>query len=227
MKAVILAKSTERLIAYKNYRPFYGELSLVDVLVKKLIKVLPVADIYLSCEEQQYRNVAEKWGINFVHRDKVYAQYNISNVDVVANVCESIPFRDDILWCTCVEPFFDEYAEVLECWDELDKERFDSLNVVYPMKKFMLDHGHNPIGFGFGHWHKYSQTIPAVYQISWATAVMSRECIEKVSYLVGRNPYWYDSYSPVIDIDTMDDFRFAALAYKAYMDDRQSGKGIL
>lgn len=224
MKAVILAKSTERLIAYKNYRPFYGELSLVDILVQKLLKVFPPEDIYLSCEDERHGSVARKWGINFALRDGLYARPNISNVDVVANVCASVPGKGDILWCTCVEPFFDEYAEILECWEGLDKARFDSLNVVYPLKKFMLDNGHNPIGFGFGHWHKYSQTIPAIYQISWATAILSRECIEKVSYLVGRNPYWYDCYAPVIDIDTMDDFRFAAMAYKAYVEEFQSGK---
>lgn len=218
MKAVILAKSTDYLIENKNYRLFYGEKSLVDILAEKLIKVLPATDIYLSCETEKNRNIAEKWGINFINRDNIYTRYDISNVDVVANVCSSVPTQDDILWCTCVEPFFDEYAEVLECWEGLDKRRFDSLNIVYPTKKFMLDQGHNPIGFGFGHWHKYSQTIPAIYQISWATAILSRECIEKVSYLVGKNPYWYDCYAPVIDIDTMEDFKFASLAYKAYIE---------
>lgn len=219
MKAVILAKSTERLIAHKNYRPFYGDLSLVDILIKKLLKVFPPEDIFLSCEEEKHSSVAKHWGINFVLRDKLYAKYNVSNVDVVANVCASIPTKEDLLWCTCVEPFFDEYVEIIECWNDLDKEQYDSLNVVYPVKKFMLDNGHNPIGFGFGHWHKYSQTIPPLYQISWATAIMSRECIENVSYQVGRNPFWYDSYAPVIDIDTMDDFRFAASAYKAYLEE--------
>lgn len=218
MKAVILAKSTDYLIENKNYRLFYEEKSLVDILAEKLIKVLPATDIYLSCETEGNRNIAEKWGINFINRDNIYTRYDISNVDVVANVCSSVPTQDDILWCTCVEPFFDEYAEVLECWEGLDKRRFDSLNIVYPTKKFMLDQGHNPIGFGFGHWHKYSQTIPAIYQISWATAILSRECIEKVSYLVGKNPYWYDCYAPVIDIDTMEDFKFASLAYKAYIE---------
>lgn len=221
MKAVILAKSTERLIEYKNYRPFYGKLSLVDILINKLIRVLPVSDIYLSCEEKRHMDIAEKWGINFIHRDKNYALHNVSNVDIIANVCKSVPTQEDILWCTCVEPFFDEYSEILECWNSLDKKKFDSLNVVYPTKKFMLDNGHNPIGFGFGYWHRYSQTIPPLYQISWATAILSRECIETVSYLVGKNPYWYDSYSPIIDIDTMDDFEFAALAYEAYISKKE------
>ncbi len=218
MKAVILAKSTERLIPNKNYRPFYNDWSMIDILIDKLTKVLPKEDIYLSCEERDYKSAADKWGIQFVLREKILATYNVSNVDMVRLVCESIPSKEDILWCTCVEPFFNEYKEILQCWDNLNKKQYDTLNVVYPMKKFMLDQGHNPIGFGFGHWHKYSQTVPPLYQISWATAILSRECIENVSYLVGKKPYWYDSYAPVIDIDTMDDFRFASMAYKSYVE---------
>lgn len=221
MKAVILAKSAERLIPNKNYRPFYGELSLIDILISKLIKVLPKDDIFLSCEAEEYKSVCDKWEINFLKRDKVMTTYNVSNVDVVANVFKDMPKDEDYLWCTCVEPFFDEYTEILDVWKSLNKDKHDSLNVVYPMKKFMLDQAYNPIGFGFGHWHKYSQTVPPLYQISWATAILTRECIEKVSYLVGRKPYWYDSYSPIIDIDTMEDFVFAQLSYKAYIEQKQ------
>jgi N-acylneuraminate cytidylyltransferase len=220
MKAVILGKSTERLIPHKNYRPFYGEMSLMDLLIEKLIKVLSGDDIYLSCESDEFRYIAEKWGINFTLRESAYASYNASNTDVVANVAKSIPYNGDLLWCSCVEPFFNEYIDIIELWHSLDKKEHDSLNVVYPMKKFMLDRHYNPIGFGFGHWHKYSQTIPPIYQISWATCILSRECIEKTSYPVGRNPYWYDSYAHIIDIDTLDDFRFASLVYKAMKDDK-------
>jgi N-acylneuraminate cytidylyltransferase len=193
----------------------------MDILLEKLVKVLPKDDIYLSCEDNEFQRIAKEWGVHFAPRESVYASYNASATDVVANVAKSIPYDGDLLWCTCVEPFFNEYANVIEIWRSLDKKEHDSLNVVYPMKKFMLDRHYNPIGFGFGHWHKYSQTIPPIYQISWATAIMSRECVERISYQVGRNPYWYDSYAPVIDIDTLDDFRFASLAYKALLDDNR------
>jgi N-acylneuraminate cytidylyltransferase len=197
----------------------------MDILIGKLIKILPQEDIYLSCEDEKYKSVVDNWEINFVLRDKILAFGNVSNVELISNICGCVPGSGDILWCTCVEPFFNEYAEILRCWQDIDKNEYDSLNVVYPMKKFMLDQFHNPIGFGFGHWHKYSQTIRPLYQISWATAVLSRECINNVSYLVGQNPYWYDSYSPIIDIDTLEDFNFASLAYKALMEQNPEKRG--
>ena len=214
IKAVILGKAGSVRVKEKNYRPFYNNESLVDILVAKLIQVMDKDDIYLSCEQLDYKKVADKWGINFIHRDETYTLISTSNVDVVKNVCKDIPTDGDILWVTPVEPLFNEFKEVLDCWNKLDKQRYDSLNVVYPQKRFMLDQNHNPIGFGFGHWHKYSQEIPPIYQLSWSICVLSRRCIEEVSYMVGAHPYWYECCSDVVDIDTESDFELAQIIYQ-------------
>lgn len=214
MKAVILGKAGSIRVKNKNYRPFYRDSSLMDILIAKLVKVLDKKDIYLSCEDEAYRGVAEKWGINFIHREEEYTLITTSNVDVVRNVCKDVPGNEDILWVTPVEPLFDEYAEVVNCWKTLDKSKYDSLNVVYPQKRFLLDQNYNPIGFGFGHWHKYSQEIAPVYQLSWSTAILSRRCVDEVSYMVGAHPYWYDCYSDVVDIDTEEDWRLAQIIYQ-------------
>lgn len=222
IKAVILGKAGSIRVKEKNYRPFYNNESLVDILIAKLIKVMDKNDIYLSCERLEYKNVAEKWGINFIHRDETYTLISTSNVDVVKNVCKDIPTDGDILWVTPVEPLFDEFKEVLDRWNRLDKQKHDSLNVIYPQKRFLLDQNHNPIGFGFGHWHKYSQEIPPIYQLSWSICILSRKCIEEVSYMVGAHPYWYECYSDVVDIDTEDDFELAQIKYQKNID-----KGLL
>jgi len=214
MKAIILGKANSVRVKNKNYRPFIGENSLMDIHIAKLVKVLDRSDIFLSCEDEAYRYVAEKWGINFIHREEKYTLITTSNVDVVRNICKDIPYNEEILWTTPVEPLFDEYAEVVDCWNGLDKSKYDSLNVVYPQKRFFLDQNHNPIGFGFGHWHKYSQEIPPLYQLSWSTAILSRKCIEEVSYMVGAHPYWYDCYSDVVDIDTDEDWLLAQIMYR-------------
>ncbi|MDR3164040.1 MAG: hypothetical protein LBU13_00510 [Synergistaceae bacterium] len=214
MKAVILGKAASIRVKNKNYRPFYGDSSLMDIHIQKLIKILAPSDIYLSCEDDAYRYAAEKWGINFIHRDKQFTLISTNNVDVTKNVCKDIPGRGDILWTTPVEPLFNEYAEIVKCWNELDKSKYDSLNVVYPQKRFLLDQNHNPIGFGFGHWHKYSQEIPPIYQMSWSAMILSRKCIDEVSYMVGAHPYWYDCYLSVVDIDTEEDWLLAQIIYR-------------
>lgn len=168
MKAVILGKAGSVRVPRKNYRQFYKDKSLMDILIEKLLRELNGNDIYLSCEDEKYRHVADRWGIEFINRDVRYTQISTSNVDVVKNVCKDIPDNGDILWVTPVEPMFDEFHEVLSVWNSLNKDMYDSLNVVYPQKRFMLDQNHNPIGFGFGQWHKYSQELPYLYQLSWS-----------------------------------------------------------
>jgi len=104
---------------------------------------------------------------------------------------------------------------MFQTWEDV-KGTHDSLNVVYPLKKYYLDQNHSPIGFNFGHWHKYSQSIPPMYQISWANEILTRECIERVGYMVGENPFWYDAYNPTVDIDTENDWELAQVIYRHY-----------
>lgn len=215
MKAVILGKAGSTRVQYKNYRPFYNDMSLVDILIEKLLKVMPAQDIYLSCEMEKFRSVAEKWGINFILRDETYTKLVTNTVDVVRNVCKDVPDYDEILYCSGMDPLFNDYERMFKTWEEI-KDQHDSLNVIYPIKNYYLDQNHNPIGFGFGYWHKYSQYIPPIYQISWANCILKRESVEQIGYMIGEKPFWYDAYNPTIDIDTEKDWELATILYKYY-----------
>lgn len=215
MKAVILGKASSRRVPLKNYKEFYKGNCLVDILLEKLVRVLPKEDIYLSCEEIEYKSLADKWDINFIHRDRKYTLLDTNTVEVVRGVCKDVPGDDDILYCSGMDPLFDDYENILQMWEEV-RNTCDSLNVIYPKKAFFLDQNHNPIGFGFGVWHKYSQFIPPTYQISWANAILRRDSIERVGYMVGENPYWYDAYNPLLDIDTEEDWELAKAVYSYY-----------
>lgn len=215
MKAVILGKANSRRVPEKNYRKFYNDMSLTDILLEKLVKVMDTKDIFLSCEDAKYMSVAEQWGINFIHRDVKYTLLGTNTVEVVRGVCKDVPGEDDILYCSCMDPLFDDYENMFRIWEEVRGEH-DSMNVVYPMKNYFLDQNHNPIGFGFGYWHKYSQYIPPMYQISWANEILTRESIEKCGYMVGEKPFWFDAYNPMVDIDTEKDWELAQAIYAHY-----------
>ena len=144
-----------------------------------------------------------------------YTLLETNTVEVVRGVCKDVPGNDDILYCSCMEPLFDDYKNMFDIWEEVRLEH-DSLNVVYPSKGYYLDQNHNPIGFGFGFWHKYSQFIPPVYRVSWANIILSRSCVDTIGYMVGENPYWYDAYTPMLDIDTEKDWKLAQAVYKYY-----------
>lgn len=219
MKAVILGKSSSVRVKEKNYRPFFNNLSLTDILLEKLVKIMDRKDVYLSCENEEFRYVADKWLVNFILRDKKYTLLETNTVDVVRGVCKDVPGDDDILYCSCMDPLFNDYENMFQTW-EMVKSEYDSLNVVYPKKNYYLDQNHSPIGFGFGHWHKYSQHIPPVYQVSWANSILTRESIQNVGYMIGKNPFWFDAYNPLIDIDTERDWQLAQVVYAAYMENK-------
>lgn len=213
MKVVILGKASSQRVPQKNYRPFYNELSLTDILLEKLVKHFERKDIFLSCENLDFSYVAEKWDIHFILRDEIYTMLETNTVEVVRGVCADVPGDDDILYCSCMDPLFDDYENMLRTWYEVKKEH-DSLNVVYPLKNYYLDQNYKPIGFGY--WHEYSQHLPPTYQISWANEILTRECIEKCGYMVGEKPYWYDAYNPLLDIDTEEQWKFAQIVYKSF-----------
>lgn len=58
MKAVIMGKAGSTRVKNKNYRPFYEDKSLTDILLEKLVKVMPREDIFLNYEKEEYRSVA-------------------------------------------------------------------------------------------------------------------------------------------------------------------------
>ena len=55
--------------------------------------------------------------------------------------------------------------------------------------------------------------MPLLYQLSWSACILSKKCIENVSYMIGAHPYWYESSSQVVDIDTEEDWEIASIMY--------------
>lgn len=68
---VVQARMNSQRIPGKMLRPFAGA-TLLDILLSKLSKLttIPSKDIYLSCYEQELKDVANKYGINIFNRTK-------------------------------------------------------------------------------------------------------------------------------------------------------------
>jgi CMP-N-acetylneuraminic acid synthetase len=227
MKAIIPVKDCSIRMPHKNFKEFYEGKSLFDLTVCKLLKVLSPDDIYMSCENEERKSLADKWGINFLLRDQYLADNNTPMYSLFNGVCDQVSGDDDIAWCQVIDPMFDSYAEcfdiwnkgnqVLECgaWDRKDiKKEHDSLVVVYPHKNYYLDSSYQPEGFGFGNWHKISQSLPTKYQLTFTLSILTRESIKQCGYYIGAKPFWYHASNPRIDIDTEQDFELASIIMK-------------
>lgn len=212
MKVIIPVKCNSTRVSNKNFREFYKGKSITDILLEKLC-FLGYSNIYISSNDEAKKSISEKYGCNFLLRDERLCDNDTPLPEVIQGVCSQIPVGDDdIAWCQVIDPLFNDYQAAFQQWDQC-REQHDSLVVVYPLKKYLLNNNHMPINFGFGNWHVKSQNLSSFYEMTFTLSILKRKCIQDCGYHVGANPKWYHSKNTHIDIDTMEDFELAQLIY--------------
>jgi CMP-N-acetylneuraminic acid synthetase len=218
MKAIIPAKDSSKRLPNKNFLKFYDGQSLVDITVQKLLRVLKPNDIYISCENPAREEIALKWGVNFLLREKILTDNNTNFYHVFNGVCDQISGDDDIAWCGVTDPLFDEHENCFNKWNSRDlSANNDSLVAVYPFKDYILDSKHEPVGFKFGRWHLPSQKMNQMYRMTFVLSILTRSCIKDCGYWIGTNPIWHYPKNSSLDIDTRKDFEFAQHLYTEHI----------
>lgn len=214
MKVIIPVKSNSERVRNKNFRSFYKELSLTDILIKKLLNTFEGRDIYLSCDDVEKKKLCDKYGINFLLRDKQLIYNKTPMSKVITEVVKQIPGNDDIMWCLVTDPLFDDYGGCYKKWQEIKDSKYDSLVVVYPSKEYILDSDYKPIGFGFGTKHIPTQYLKPIYMLKNTVFIIKKEAVFQSNYYIGEQPYWYNAYNFSIDIDNENEFQIAQILYK-------------
>ena len=214
MKVLIPAKSNSIRIYNKNFRDFYNNESLVELLIKKLLKIFNSSDIYLSCDEDK-KDLTDKYNINFLKRSKELCSNDVPMSLVITTIINQMNLDNDeeIMWTLVTDPFFDDYEECLKCWNSIDHNVYDSLTVVYEHKGYALDYLFKPINCGFGKEHIPTQYIKPIYKLNNTLFIASVNTILSNNYYLGLHPYWYISNSFSIDIDDENDFKIAKSLY--------------
>jgi N-acylneuraminate cytidylyltransferase len=213
MKAIIPVKKSSIRVENKNFKPFYKEQSLFDIKVNSLLKTIDKSDIYVSGESEEIKKIAEKYELNFLIRDQYYAKNETPMAEVITHLVNRLPDDDDVMWVQVTEPFFEDFSDCLEKWENV-KENHDSLVVVKPFQSYMLNGNGEPINFGFGVWHKFSQILPKWYLLPFSLQIIKRETVKKCSYYIGTKPYLYEFNNITFDIDSEEDFEQAKAIYK-------------
>ncbi len=132
---------------------------------------------------------------------------------MITSLIGEIPEDDGVMWVTVTEPFFCKFGDCLRTWSE-DCEVHDSLVVVKPLTKFILDANGQPVNYQFGPWHQASQFLPKWFSIPHALHIVKRETVRRCNYIIGTSPRLYVSKSRSIDIDDEFDFRIAKDLYE-------------
>lgn len=217
MKVVIPAKANSTRVINKNWRPFDGKDSLVDVKITQLRKAgFKAKDIYVSSDD--YRGllqVKQRHSVQILRRSPDLCDNSASLQQLMRSTKEQMPPTGTIAWCQVTSPSFNEYVGCLEAW-ALHQHDHDSLCVAFPTSPYRLTPNkqtYQPTGWSFGSHHRSSQDLGPSYSMPFAFSILTEQCIRKHGYYIGAKPYWYLAKESHIDIDTVDDFFDASAVY--------------
>ena len=216
IKVAIPLKTNSERVPNKNLRPFFNHESLFDIKAKQLLKVFHPEDVLVSSENPAVKDLTDKYGFKFHLRDLELTKSTARENQIVKTITDAIDDKEcDVMWAQVTQPLFDEFDTIVKIWQE-HCSAHESLVVVKNARHHLLDEKGNPVNFNFGYWHKISQDLPKLYEVTWAAFIMSREMLNQAHYQIGRNPYLYVTQKPLVDIDNLSDFEVASILYKYY-----------
>jgi len=215
MKFIVPVKSDSNRIPNKNFCNFHEGKSLTDILIEKILFV-GRENIYISSNDSSKKEIADKYECNFVKRDEHLCNerdisYSFKNV--ILGIVSQLPEDEEYAYCTVTDPLFKDYEGAISVWEK-EKKNHDSLVVVYPFKKYLLNENYLPLNYGFGAWHSISQKLPTFFELAYSFSIFKRETAFNFGYVFGSNPLWYHAKNQHVDIDTVDDFEIAKIIYR-------------
>ena len=214
--AVIPVKEISERVKNKNLRNFYKNHSLLSILIKKLKKCKEISKIYISSNSEKIEKISKKNNCFYLNRDMKYCNNITSWSDVIYEVADSVPEKDEtiLMWCHTTTPLFDSYSEAIKIFKS-KKFKNDGLISVEKFKKFIVTQKKIPLNYSWGAWHPYSQDLENLYSITGALFMMSIEQYKKNRYVISRNPFYLEAKQfEGLDIDTIEDFKMAKFLFK-------------
>ena len=217
------AQSQSTRCVNKNFRPFYNNQSLLDILLEKLIEAFPKTVIGVSTDISD--EIAEKYSnhrtVKVLRRPPQLLGNSIIQGELLKHFSESMAeFRpiasehDNIMVAQCTDPLFFEYKNAFDFYLTALLENSDcSIFASLPVKKQLIRDGICLNG-GFGQWHKVTQSLEPIDLVRWSCFLATRGQYLNYGYQMPPNSLPYRSNSHLLDIDTEQDFQVAQVLYE-------------
>ena len=219
--ALIPVREGSERVKGKNFIPFCEGKSLLEIKINTLKEADCFDHIYVSSDSELARNLAEENGVEFLRRSEKMCQVDVIWSNVVEHIMDTIPGNPLVSWALTTSPLFCNHKGALDKFLEVQGE-YDSLVAVEKKKSFFLNGHGRGVNFNPGLWHPYSQQIEPWYEITGACYIGLKSDMQIWKYWFGINPYMFEIRSTEsIDIDSIDDFRYAQLLYAASMKHKQ------
>lgn len=213
ISAVVPARINSSRVEEKVFQKilYFGqELTLIEVKILELLKLLPKENVIVSAGEERLKEVATRYGVRYSERGVEFFKqgYTVSTEDSVREVLKDItsPY---VIWCPPVVPFHsaDVIKQALEHY--FLQGACGSLTTAVCMKSYFWWNG-KPLNYFADKRHVQSQLLDPVHKIANGLYVGKTDELRKAGYfLVEPISIFEVSEIQAIDIDTKDDLLLA------------------
>ena len=211
--ALVPVREGSQRVKGKNFIPFAGDKSLLELKIEQLKQADCFEHIYVSSDSEQARRVALDNGIEFLLRETEMCQGDVIWADAVKHIMETIPGSPVVTWALVTSPLFQRYNDAVSRFSEV-QDQHDSLVSVLPKRSFFLNKHGRGINYNPGYWHPHSQELETYYEVTGACYIGLKSDMVRWKYWFGIRPYLFEvSAAESVDVDTPKDFEFAQLAF--------------
>lgn len=209
-------------IAEKCLLPFGDQSTLIEWKLAQLCKVIEPRRIYLSSEDDEFLELADRFGVSRHHRARHLAIDHIAPFrDVITGIVRDI-HHTHIAWSTVVCPLMapQEYCDAFSAYhDQVICGGKDSLLGVNLMKEYFWSRD-GALNYEATRNHTISQDLPDWFKVTNSIYMAPRQQILAREYFVGDDPV-LQSLSKLagVDIDYIEDYRIAQALYAVYAED--------
>lgn len=220
----IPAQSTSTRCKLKNYRPFFGDECLLQLLLKKLTFNFPESQVVISADRPELVSFDLPDNVRVGKRPNTLLGNDIEQSDLIDhyNALDSELFgqtspADVILIAQCTDPLFFSYQELLNFYFKEVKGGGAGVFSSFPLKKQMFKDGQCIHG-SVGTWHKVTQRLGVVDLVRWSGFVATRYEFLKCGYQIVPGSVPFRCYDYLVDIDDEEEFHIAQSLYRAVTD---------
>lgn len=212
--ALVPVRTGSKRVKNKNFREFFEGKSLFDIKIDQLKSTKLFKKIYVSSDSLMVKKLCKKKKVTFLKRKKKYCQDHTYPWHEIHNsILNSIPGDPYVAWCLTTAPLFKRFEKAII--DFKKNKNIDSLVGVLPSKNFVLNTKGKPKNFNPGCWHPYSQELEKNFFITGSIFMAKKSSMLLWKYWFGIKPHMFNlSKIESVDVDTMEDFKFAQKIFK-------------
>lgn len=205
----IPAQGASQRIPNKNFKPFYKDESLLEIAVKKLVKIVEKENIFVSSDSIKAKKICKNLGINFIQRTNSLLGNKIKQKDLFNHFFDNTPKSKYVAWVQVTDPLFERFQEFLSYKPKKD----EVYSVATEYKKHAFFKGY-PVNFNFGDWHPVTQEIEPIIIPRWSVFLGRRATFLNFKYHFGKYNKFFICNEEFIDIDYEEDFLLAQKSYE-------------